>query len=179
MSRTENGKPRVYVNAVLCDRIIKDSNGFLTAVTITSGYSISPLKVGAIAASGEVDESHAQYVWQPLRVQLVISFVAEEATEFETALKIIGPMGREVNANANTHTFQVKAGKGPEGHTMSINVRIAVPIIGNYWFEIYVDGELATKTPMRIVYAHPSLEHLETLPLMGHSLLELKDQLES
>jgi hypothetical protein len=171
MNRTQNGKPRIYVNAMLCDRVIKDSNGFLTAITIMSGYSVSPLKIALASPDGAIDEAHPKFVWQPLRVNLVITFVTEESAEFETMVKIVGPRGREMD-DSNTHRFPVKIGGGAEGHTISMSVRIAVPLIGEYWFEIYVDGDLATKTPMRIVYARSSLENLEALPAMEHSLLE-------
>lgn len=111
MNRTQNGKPRIYVNAMLCDRVIKDSNGFLTAITIMSGYSVSPLKIALASPDGAIDEAHPKFVWQPLRVNLVITFVTEESAEFETMVKIVGPRGREMD-DSNTHRFPVTRKSG-------------------------------------------------------------------
>jgi len=133
MNRTENGKPRVYVSAMLCDRVIKDTRDFLTAVTITNGYSVSPLRVAHVSAAGVLEETPLQFVWQPLRVNIIITFVTEEPTAFETTVKITGPSGA---LDSNTRSFPVKTGEGTEGHTMAMSVRIAVPVAGEYWFEI-------------------------------------------
>jgi|HubBroStandDraft_1064217.scaffolds.fasta_scaffold30335_5 hypothetical protein len=169
MNQTENGKPKVYVNAILCDKVVRSKDDFLTAITITSGYVLSPLKIAPLLKGGALDVDRAQFVLQPLRVNLIITFVTEESAEFETTIKIIGPgMGE-----SNTHRFPVKTGAGAQAHTMSMNIGIGIPVIGEYWFEVYVGEDLATKTPMRI--KHRSVQNVEPLPILDHLPLEAED----
>jgi len=169
MSQT-NGEPRVYASVMLCDRVIRDNDGLLTAIKINTGYKVSPLKVARVlpGSEGALDEANALFVWQPLRLAAIITFTTEEPAVFVASLKIVGPRGHDLGA-ATSNAWEVKTAGGAEGHTLSVDVRLAIPLIGEYWFEVYVRGELATKTPMRVLHERAPAS-LEPLPLWPYSL---------
>ena len=39
------------------------------------------------------------------------------------------------------------------GYTLSADIKIAVAEEGDYWFEIYIEDQLATKVPLRITHS--------------------------
>src|SRR5580658_3929603 len=113
MNQIEKRKPKVYVNAMSCDKVIRSNDDFLTAVRITNGYQVSPLKIAPVLREGVLDVGHSTFVWVPRLVNIIIMFVTVEAAEFETTIKIISPTGQEAD-EVNTHRFPVKTGAGAE-----------------------------------------------------------------
>ena len=94
MSTESEDKPQVYVNAFACERVIRDKSDILTAVQITNGYTVNPIKLTLRLPDGSPDEEHAQLVFQPLSVSVVISFYAERPSEFTFTIKAKTPSGR-------------------------------------------------------------------------------------
>jgi hypothetical protein len=54
--------------------------------------------------------------------------------------------------------LECKIGADGAGYTLNLNARVPTDREGTFWFEIYVDGELATKLPLRIVHPEMTFE---------------------
>ena len=142
-------KPRVYVHAFFCESVIREmTTDRLTAVRIASGFVSNPLKIAPNLPDGTVDEKLARVVYLPVHVTAVISFYCEQATEFMITLKAIHPSGGEMETTAEPIPCTLRGGDA--GHTLNTDIRINPEENGVHWLEVYVDGELATKTPFHI-----------------------------
>jgi hypothetical protein len=144
-----------------CESIIKDRENNLSAIRITDGFIVNPLKIIPTLPDGSPDEEHAQLVYQRLRIGAIFTFRSEEPTEFTVTLRGVGPSGKPLSPSVES--FVVRLGKGAEGHTKNVNFTIATEEEGDYWIEFYVDDALANKVPIRIIHgSEPVPVQLET-----------------
>lgn len=129
-------KPRVYVSALVCGDVIREAplHGgplMLTLVRVSQGFAADP------------SETISFYV--------VSTFTAEQPCSFRFLLRVVAPNG--VQVTCVTHDYKI--GQGADGATLSSKVAIPATIGGDYWFELLVDDEVATKIPLRILHALP------------------------
>jgi hypothetical protein len=164
MSENVGGKPRVYVNAMLCGSIIRHRENVLSAIGLADGYTVNPLKIISALPDGSPDETNAQYVYQPLNIAAVFTFRTEEPAEFIVTLKGVRPSGSPLFPS--TDSFPITTGKGAEGNVMNVNFSITTEEEGDYWIEFYVDGALANKVPIRIMHGSQPVR----IQLTGKSL---------
>jgi len=140
----------VYVNAMLCGSVIRHRENTLSAIRLTDGYVVNPLKIIPLLPDGNPDEANAQYVFQPLNIAAIFTFRTEEPAEFVVTLKGARPSGSPLFPS--TDSFPITTGKGAEGNVMNVNFSIMTEEEGDYWIEFYVDGVLANKVPIRITH---------------------------
>src|SRR5579864_1184110 len=134
-----HSKPRVYVSAFLCQSTIREQGDLLTAVRIVDGFTTS--------AIGELTTGEVMYF--PVNVSAVVIFRAEMPSKSTLTIKVRDPRGEELQG---TRSFSVHSKSLIEGHTLNINFRVPGQKEGDFWFEVYVDDELATKVPLRITH---------------------------
>ncbi|SPE39785.1 hypothetical protein SBA3_3410004 [Candidatus Sulfopaludibacter sp. SbA3] len=145
-------KPRVYVNALFCDTVIKESeSNLLTAVRITDGYTINPLAVPPRLPDGTLDHEHPLMVFQPLRLSAVFNFRTEQPSEFSFVIKGTRPSGKPLSSSTPTPVM-MRTGAGAEGNILNVSFTMSTDEPGDYWFEFWIDDEIATKVPIRIIH---------------------------
>jgi hypothetical protein len=156
MSNSEtSSKPRVYVSVIFCDRIIREhATDLLTGVRITDGYVLNPVGIVPPKADGSPDEEHPLFIALPVKFTAIIRFCSEEAVTFTWTLKGTRPNGEPLSRGPAA-LVPVQIGAGPDGLTVSSNISISSAEPGDYWFEVYVDGVVATKAPIRIKLGTP------------------------
>ena len=152
---SDSAKPRRYVSAFLCQYTMREKNDLLTAVRIVEGFTTSVI---AELTTGEV-------MYFPVSASAVVIFRSEEPSESVLTIKVKDPGGSELQG---TSRFTVRSRSLIEGHTLNINFRIPGDKEGDFLFEVYLDGEIAAKLPLRIThqrqFPHQGLDRpLETI----------------
>jgi hypothetical protein len=132
-------KPRRYVCAFICQHTMRERDNLLTAIRLVEGFTTSP--IGQLATG--------QVMYFPINASAVIIFRSDEPCESVLTIKVIDPSGRELEG---TSTFTVRSKSLVEGHSLNVNFKIPGDKEGDYVFEVYLDGEIATKVPLRITH---------------------------
>jgi len=148
-------KPRVYVAAFFCQDIIRErDNDFLTAVRIAESFAAVPVEITPVfQGEGQLPEVPAIRVYPPLDAHAVVMFRSEQPIEFTCSMRGVMPDGELWPGGFQD--LKCRIGADGAGYTLNLSIRIPTDREGTFWFEIYVEGELATKLPLRI--AHPEM----------------------
>lgn len=149
MSAEHVQKPRVYANAIICDSVLQDkSTNLLTAIRIANGWSVSPYRFTPRLPDGSADEQNAQLFYPPFSIRLITLFHSEKQTKFTVTFRAITPTGRVMDISKGSISCEIPV----DGETYTLNVKgnITTQESGLYWFEVYVDGELATRVPLQV-----------------------------
>ena len=151
----QSDKPRVYVSAFFCQETIRErEKDFLTAVRIAESFAAVPVEITPIfQGEGEPPEFPALKVYPPLDAHAVAMFRSEQPIEFTCSMRGVRPDGGRWPGGFED--LKCKIGEDGTGYTLNLSLRIPTDQEGTFWFEIYVEGELATKLPLRIV--HPEM----------------------
>ena len=149
----QSDKPRVYVSAFFCQEMIREPDkDLLTAIRIADSFAAVPIELSpTFDGEGEPPPFSPMRTYLPLDAHAVIAFRSEAPVEFTASLRGTGPNGEIMPGGFEDHPCKI--GADGAGYTLNANVRVPTDQKGTYWFEIYVDGELATKLPLRI--EHP------------------------
>jgi hypothetical protein len=139
-------KPRVFASALVCETTIREKTDILTAVRVTNAYALNPVKYTPLLADGTPDEQNVLSFYQPFTTTLVVIFCAEQPTHFVVDIAVVPPDGKRRNLSPSSISCDIISPGAT--HTLNIQGRIGIEVAGIFWYEIYVDGQLATKTPM-------------------------------
>lgn len=146
MASEHNAKTRVYANAFLCESVIRDRADILTAVRITNAYALNPAKYTPFLPDGTPDERNEQSFYLPFTVGLVVIFYSEQPTDFDVMLSLVPPEGQGQKLSPTPIRCHLTVPGA--GHTLNIRGTITTQVEGIFWFEVYVDGQLVTKSPL-------------------------------
>jgi hypothetical protein len=138
-------KSPIYTSAFICNSILKDSEGILTAIRIADIFKTTVVE---ITIPGQGDLKHLIQLYPPINVAAIVSFRSESPVEFEMRFQ-----GRSANGELlpGVHKVPIKMQGGVDGYIMNIALNLDGELYGDIWFEIFVDDELATKIPFRII----------------------------
>jgi hypothetical protein len=151
MPESETESPRIFVSAFLCQDIIREKNEILTAVRIANAITVEPTPFEVPSTDGKRSTNLGFPV---LNCFILCSFHADQRVEFDARIKGISPSGAELLPASPPTKCTVEG--GAIGHTLVVALKLATGIAGDYWIEIYVNENLETKIPMRII--HKQLE---------------------
>ncbi|HYI96894.1 MAG TPA: hypothetical protein VEX68_25350 [Bryobacteraceae bacterium] len=132
---------RIYTNAFVCQYAIREqstnSTNVLTAFRIVDLHTIEIPPVPA----------NTIIVLPTLAVDLVVQFRSETAQTFDVVVTTIRPDDQEV-APASFPAQSTQG--GVFGAILSVRVTLDFKVEGLYWFDVFVDDELATRVPLLI-----------------------------
>jgi hypothetical protein len=133
---SQNQKSRVYVNAFLCDRLLREEDKTMSAIRLIDFTSVD-IPIGS-----------AQPFVPHVEANLVIIFRSERAVDFVATVQGTGPDG----VVFSTYDFPVRIEGGASGHTLALTLILNGAAEGLTWFNVLLDGELASKVPLLIRY---------------------------
>jgi hypothetical protein len=156
----ESGKPKIYVSAFFCEKVLLEKTDLLTAIRISQGYNVRAMLFTPSDADGNPDQSREFLFWNPLIAFAVITFLSEGPIEFSFFMRGIAPDGTILKPSAPQI---LRMAGGADGHTLTVTMNLYPEKEGDYWFEIYVNDELANKIVLRVIHNKEVL-HVEPQP---------------
>ena len=142
----ESDKPKIWVSALICTDVLREDHGarkMLTALRISNGFQATPINL-------QPDPGLPGLLFATIQFKLLVTAHCEVERTFTMTSRMVAPNGRTFE-DMQPMENQVILSNG-SGVTTVINSSISPNLAGVYWFEIFVDGELATKVPMVILH---------------------------
>lgn len=128
-----------YLNAaVLCENIVEDSNGMLSAVRMLDTISI------AVQHPNEVSKASPANIGG----NLLLSFkTGESRGNHRLKVELVYPNGRKKPAFSQVAKFPKEAYGG-----VNIKAKVGIGVFesGLYWFDVLLDGKRVTRVPLNI-----------------------------
>jgi hypothetical protein len=160
MSNSHRDRARVYVSAIFCADIIRESaTDLLTAVRITNAFTATPARFTPKLPDAALDVAHQELIYKPVTFHAVINFWAESSCSFEFMLGGTKPNGEPLAGMGGPMPIEIP-GDGGSGHTLNLTASLPGSLAGVYWFEFLVDSEIALKLPMSILHGSESPESM-------------------
>ena len=142
-------KPAIYVSALICESTISGDDGVISAIRIADIFKAAVIEVAARCPHGS---SQIIYVRPPIKVAALLMFRSEAPVEFEMQFHGRTSAGDLLEAD---NRALIKMDGGVRGFTLKVELLIDQRNSGDIWFEIFIDGALATKLPFRIDQQEP------------------------
>jgi hypothetical protein len=142
-------KPRPHLAAAfMCERIIEDKEGVLSAIRIVDTFTVEPPPQGALSPN-------AQAV---ARFTMLLSFKAGDAEgKYKLQLRLQGPSGKPLKSKDDPSDASfplVFEGPSHEGANVVVNFVLPIAEFGQYWFDVLVDDEVVTRVPFKVLRQH-------------------------
>jgi hypothetical protein len=147
MEERSQAKPRIFTSAFICEKILKEEGGLITAIRLVDAFEVKPVD---LIREPNTLAPQIEKVYLAFRVGLIVVFVCEQRAEFTASVRIIKPTGQISEASQASIPFVIE--DGVNGCTLNVDLNISGDVPGTYWFEIYVDRELATKLPLLVLH---------------------------
>jgi hypothetical protein len=161
-------KPKVYVSAFVCTETIRDKESdLLTAINITNGFNAGVSVLTPKHPDGSLVKEKRIIFCNPINCHAVIAFYAERETDVEFLVKARRPDGSEMGTARTPQIIEI--GEGAAGMVLNVKLSLASEMEGTHWIELYTDGELATKLPIKVVHETPSEDPNDYRPPVGAS----------
>lgn len=129
--------------AVLCERVLQESDGTLSLIRIVDRINVA---VQAIGPSGATSSLPPLAPFVPLT--LAISFKSGDATTTrQLGVRIQTPSGFRLPDYSASVAFE----GGDRGVNVILPMQFPAQDDGLYWFEIELDGNPVTRVPLRVV----------------------------
>jgi len=136
MSQQESIFKPLLVVAVFCERVLREVDGVMTIVRMVDRFLVR----GATPEMGN----------QVLRFQTVIIFKSGELRgKYVIRIRPTSPTGRDLPGMDFPTLFE---GDSDRGAAIIADTNFAVDEEGLYWFDVYLEDELITRMPLRVVY---------------------------
>jgi hypothetical protein len=133
--------PGPYVNAAMfCDRVLQEADGVISLIRV-----IDRLTVTAQAPGGEAPPELPE---GQLQVTLVVTFKSDDAQgRYPVTIRPQLPSGTYLPEN----TIDVMFEGADRGVNLILNMQIPA-IEGLYWFDVILNDQVLTRTPLRVMY---------------------------
>jgi hypothetical protein len=148
MSETESDKPQVHVSVFFCQDVIRE-NGILTAIRISDAFITDPKGVDKAEDGSEVK------LYGSLKVRGVFIFRSEKPASFTLTLKGTTPSNPTPAERFSTPVSLLGSDAGP--HVLNMTANLEADVEGAFWFEVYVDDQLAAKVPLYVIHRNSDL----------------------
>lgn len=126
--------------ALLCERVIEDREGVLTAVRIVDRV------IQTATGTGTPDTMPPA----PVNLTLLIALKSGEARgRHDLQIQIENPSGLRTPL---AQAFSILLEGGDRGANLIVNLNFTALQEGLYWFDVYLDGVRITRVPLRLVY---------------------------
>jgi hypothetical protein len=136
-------KPRPYVAlAVLCEKVLVEKDDVLTAVRIIDKLTLQLPPAGM-----------PEGMKPAIQITGLIGLKSGDAVgDFTLRLNITNPLGE---LRKDVITLPVKLLGGDHGQNFVINLGLGIENEGVYWFDVMLDDEVLTRTPLTITGGQP------------------------
>jgi hypothetical protein len=144
--------------AILCERALQEKDGVYTLVRIIDQLNV---ELVAIAPGGErrtLDpttlsaEELEQLPWPEHELVLMVMLKGGQPNRLATIrLEAENPRGERTVAQEGPYTFGGVHG----GLNLHVKLRAAFRHEGSYWFDVYCDGRLLSRVPLRVSFQRP------------------------
>lgn len=129
--------------AFLCEKVLKEADGVVSAIRIIDRTTIN---VGP----------EAPETMPPIPIQTRALIILKSGIirgSYELKIKVANPAGKE------THivTLPVLLEGDERGVNFDLHLNFIVPEQGLYWFGVYLQDQLLTKIPLRVLYQRIAL----------------------
>jgi len=126
-------KERVYVSAFLCDNLLTEADGVISAIRLVDVHNVVLPTPEAL---------------KTFRIEgfLVVLFKSEASHELVVDVRIVSPTGGIIGPQRH----RVSLAGGNTGKVLNVRVLLVAPEAGNYWFEILIGDEIVQRTPMQV-----------------------------
>ncbi len=134
----------IYVSGFICQQIIRDEEGILTAFKIGDSVTLE-LPYGA-------DPNHTVIIAQ-LPVSAFISFKSDKPDKLDVEVRVIDPAG---NQRGHEIYNGLELGAGVQGQNLRLNlISLSVSVPGLWHVDVLVNGTLALWIPFQIKHKIP------------------------
>lgn len=133
-SPTERG---IYVSAFLVKQLLIERDDVMSAVRFVDIFTVDV----------PAPQPNTVVFIPPVEAELAILIKAERREEMLVAVFVCYPSGRR----NGPHEFRVVVEGGVAGHMLNIHLKLNANEPGDYWIDVLIDGQLATRLPARVV----------------------------
>lgn len=136
--KSEIGGPFISA-ATLCEQVLEEKDGVQSIIRMIDRLTVS----GATQTPEIMPTLQVNQYW------LFLSFKSGSIRDSRTIkVNMCTPGGEEISQASIKALF--------EGDERGVNLRIQLQLLlqeeGIYWFDVYVDEELVTRVPLRVIY---------------------------
>lgn len=136
----EGGGPYVLM-AVFCEKILQETDGVISVIRVVDRINIAP--------SGK--DAPAQMPAIPLQLPTLLSFKSGFVrAKCQIHLRAESPSGKETTVASFPAFFE----GDDRGVNLILNLGFQAEEEGLYWFSVYIEDDLATRIPLRILYQY-------------------------
>ena len=149
-SVTEEQRPSlvdrgIYVTAFCCTRMLEEKDGVFSAIRLSDIITVT------IPAA----RPNQITIAPPIETELAVVFKTEKPESFSANVLLVKPSGER----GPSSEYDISTGGSVHGHMLKVHVTLNPREDGDYWFEVSVDGELATRVPLRIALITAGITH--------------------
>ena len=128
-----------YLNvAILCERVLIEGNGLFSPIRILDRMTVTRLP-------GTPTDTEPP----PVSLTYMVMFrVGNVRGQHQVAVRLRTPSGLRQADITQTVLFE---GDDERGVTTLVPMNLKLTEPGLYWFELLLDGDMVTKTPLRVV----------------------------
>jgi hypothetical protein len=133
--RRSSDEPTLFANGAFCEKVLREADGVLSVIRVID-------RLIYIGAEKEM---------QPFTHQFIVCLTFKSGLinhKMNISLKPISPEGRPLAEM----TFPVLFEGDDRGAGIIVQLNFTFETEGLYWFGVFVEDELVTRLPMRILY---------------------------
>jgi len=147
-------RARPYVTAFLiCERVLQEKDGVLSAIRIIDVIGVPELSV----------DGGQQFFYQIC--MLIVLKSGDFKGACRIALKGTRPSGKQMPIQQLTVALE----GGNRGNNTIVQANMSFQEEGDYWFEVWLNDEFVTKTPLSVVLAPKKNEEPSAQEQPAHS----------
>jgi hypothetical protein len=132
--------------AAFCERVLEEKDGVLSLIRI-----IDRLTHTATGADAPSDMPPLNY-----QMSLVLALKNGQARGSHD-LRVVRELPSGIREESEAPTFRIPfEGEGDRGQNLVLQLQLTFPLEGLYWFDVFLDDQVLTRIPFRVVYARIS-----------------------
>jgi hypothetical protein len=129
--------PEVYVSVFVCKDVLREeATGIVSAIRILDTVTV------------EIPEGVDAFTFNSVPFRALISYRSNAPCSFMLGMSATGPSGERADRTIGEFHSQ----GGVEGGLINADISVRTELEGTYWFELFVNNEIATKIPLRIAH---------------------------
>jgi hypothetical protein len=132
--------------AAFCERALEEKDGVLSLIRVVDRVTHT---IAGPGASAEMQPF-------PYQMTLVLSLKTGHARGGYN-LRIVREVPSGIREEAQAPSFRIHfEGEGDRGHNLIVRMALTFEQEGLYWFDVFLEDQLLTRMPFRVVYARIS-----------------------
>ena len=136
------GGPYVQV-ATFCERVLEEKDGVLSLIRVVDRITNTATSPGT------------PQTMQPFQHQLILVLALKTGqAQGGHNLRIVRELPSGIREESKAASFRIHFEGGPDrGQNLVLQMQIAFEQEGLYWFDVFLEEQLLTRLPLRVVYA--------------------------